>query len=122
MVKDYGQAVSKTLKELGFSAGSKGYNYTCEALLHVIENPRSTHRLSHEIYPVVAKTNDTTPTRTERAIRHAIKTAFERMAYVLKDDTMYQAVFGCALMSKPTPRRFLATVAEYIKEGDYDAR
>lgn len=105
------------LRELGVPLHLSGYRALKEAIiLGVQEYPRILP-ITKELYPSVAKVVKTTPSRVERAIRHAIEVAFDR----LDPETIYE-LFGNSLnpnKGKPTNSECIATAVEWVilREG-----
>ena len=96
---------------IGIPAHLKGYNYIRAAVKYVLENSKDS--LSNCVYPAVAEEFHTTPSRVERAIRHAVRVTWNRRdAEVLKEN------FGSTINPKkgrPTNREFIATVVDLLK-------
>lgn len=70
--------VTYLLQQLGISPRLKGFLYLREAVLYVHERPELLNLVTKELYPMIAKEQETTPTRVERAMRHALKKAWEQ--------------------------------------------
>ena len=70
--------VTDVIHQLGVPAHIKGYHYLREAILSSIEDPELLESVTKLLYPTVAKRFDTTSSRVERAIRHAIEIAWDR--------------------------------------------
>ncbi len=105
--------VSNVMKELGMPAHIKGYYYGREAILMVVKEPEIISYVTKKLYPTVAKKFDTTPSRVERAIRHAIEVAWER-----GNIEAQERYFGYTVDSekgKPTNSEFIAEIAEFIR-------
>lgn len=113
------KSISKMLHELGMPAHIKGYQYIREAISMVYENPDIVGGITKELYPELAIRFDTTVSRVERAIRHAIEVSWNRGDWDLMED-----VFGHSVdidKAKPTNSEFIVTVAdklrlEYVKQ------
>jgi two-component system response regulator (stage 0 sporulation protein A) len=104
--------VTEILHELGVPAHIKGYQYLREAILRVISEPDAINAVTKILYPDVAKTFDTTPSRVERAIRHAIEVAWDR-----GDLETLQKYFGYTISNikgKPTNSEFIAMISDYL--------
>lgn len=105
--------IYKVLRDLGVPAHLKGYTYVCKVINLVMERPELMSSFVRNVYGIAARDLGTTPTRIERAIRHAI-------AYVFTNtdtDVLYQ-YFGHTISlksGKVTNKCFVATIAEYIK-------
>ena len=72
------RTIQNMLISLGVAPNLLGFTYLTEALMLVYENPKYKQQITKRLYPDIAKTESTTPTRVERAIRHAIETAWLR--------------------------------------------
>lgn len=105
--------LTNLLHECGVSAELKGYRCIKEGVRLVLEDPTYAEQITKRLYPAIAKSLSDTPSRVERAIRHAICVAMERANY----DTLVD-VFGYTIKmddGKPTNSCFIATVAEEIR-------
>ena len=109
---DLEMEVSGILRELGIPANIKGYKYLRDAIIYAIEEPKALKGITKFLYPKVAKINDTTSSRVERAIRHAVEVGWERGDI----DVMY-GYFGYTVDSnnKPTNSGFIATIVDHLK-------
>ena len=110
----------KTLDELtanmfltiGIPAHIKGYQYLRTGVQLVVESPEMINRITKELYPTIARRFNTSSSKVERAIRHAIEVAWARG----RIDVLNQ-VFGknvCTLAEKPTNGEFIALVADKL--------
>ena len=108
----YELKVSNLLKELGIPVHIKGYWYIRYAILASIGDISLIDCVMKLLYPKVAKEFDTTPSKVERAIRHAIN-----VAYINSEHTLYFEIFKNTLTHVKTPSngQFIATLADYIK-------
>jgi two-component system response regulator (stage 0 sporulation protein A) len=91
----------------------KGYLYLREAILMVVGDMEMLGAVTKELYPSIAKKFNTTPSRVERAIRHAIEVAWSRG----KIDTI-NSLFGYTVHNdkgKPTNSEFIAMVADKLR-------
>lgn len=98
---------------IGIPAHIKGYSFLREAVKMVVENPDIINRITKELYPGVAKRFNTSASKVERAIRHAIEVAWSRG----RIDTLNKA-FGCKVATredKPTNGEFIAMLSERMK-------
>lgn len=105
--------VSDVMKELGIPAHIKGYFYGREAILMAVKEPEIISYVTKKLYPTVAEKFDTTPSRVERAIRHAIEVTWER-----GNIEAQERYFGYTVDSKkgkPTNREFIARIADSIR-------
>lgn len=106
-------SISRTLHELGMPSHIKGYQYIREAISMVYDNPEIVGGITKELYPELATKFDTTVSRVERAIRHAIEVSWNRGDWDLMED-----VFGHSVdidKAKPTNSEFIVTVADKLR-------
>lgn len=109
--------ITNIIHEIGVPAHIKGYIYLREAIGMVIENIDLLSAVTKELYPSIAKKYNTTASRVERAIRHAIEVAWGRG----KVDTI-NALFGYTINNekgKPTNSEFIAMIADKLRLGAY---
>ena len=105
--------VTEIIQEIGVPAHIKGYLYLREAITLVIEDMDYLGAVTKELYPCVAEKFNTTPSRVERAIRHAIEVAWNRG----KIDTI-NSIFGYTVNNnrgKPTNSEFIALKADKLR-------
>ncbi len=105
--------VTNIIHELGIPAHIKGYLYLREAILLVTERVELLGGVTKELYPAVAQKFETTPSRVERAIRHAIEVAWSRGNI----DAIHR-FFGYTVdyeRGKPTNSEFIAMVADRLR-------
>lgn len=105
--------ITNIIHEIGVPAHIKGYLYLREAIKMVIENVELLSAVTKELYPNISKKFNTTPSRVERAIRHAIEVAWSRG----KVDTINQ-LFGYTVHNtkgKPTNSEFIAMIADKLR-------
>ena len=101
------------IHELGVPAHIKGYQYLREAIMMSVEDMDMLNSITKILYPSIAKKFETTPSRVERAIRHAIEVAWSRG----KMETL-DALFGYTINTgkgKPTNSEFIALIADKIR-------
>lgn len=106
-------SISKMLHELGMPSHIKGYQYIREAISMVYDNPEIVGGITKELYPELATKFDTTVSRVERAIRHAIEVSWNRGDWDLMED-----IFGHSVdidKAKPTNSEFIVTVADKLR-------
>jgi len=118
-VKNYHILITETLRELGVPAHIKGYTYIREAIKMVVKNQDLLGQITKELYPGIAQKFQTTPSRVERAIRHAIEVAWSRGKVEEID-----SIFGYTIdnsKGKPTNSEFIAMIADRIRNimGQY---
>jgi len=105
--------ISNIIHEIGVPAHIKGYHYLREAILMVVNNMDLLSGITKELYPGIAMKFNTTPSRVERAIRHAIEVAWSRGRL----DTINK-LFGYTVhdeKGKPTNGEFIAMVADKLR-------
>jgi len=105
--------ITNIIHEIGVPAHIKGYLYLREAITMVIGNVELLSAVTKELYPSIAKKFNTTPSRVERAIRHAIEVAWSRG----KIDTINN-LFGYTVHNdkgKPTNSEFIAMIADKLR-------
>ncbi|GAB6182131.1 sporulation transcription factor Spo0A [Desulfotomaculum defluvii] len=106
-------AVTNIIHEMGVPAHIKGYHYLREAILCVINDVNLLGAVTKELYPMIAQKYQTTPSRVERAIRHAIELAWDR-----GNIEMMTKFFGYTInleRGKPTNSEFIAMVADKLR-------
>jgi len=104
--------LSNLFLTMGIPAHIKGYQFLREAIKLVIETPTMISGITKELYPAIARRFGTSPSKVERAIRHAIEVAWSRG----RIDTLNQA-FGCNVAqadAKPTNGEFIALIADKL--------
>ncbi|APC08715.1 sporulation transcription factor Spo0A [Neomoorella thermoacetica] len=107
--------VTKIIHQMGVPAHIKGYQYLREAILMVIDDVSLLGAVTKELYPLIARKYMTTPSRVERAIRHAIELAWDR-----GNVEMMNKFFGYTInveRGKPTNSEFIAMVADKLRIG-----
>ena len=113
MERDLEQDVTNMIHEIGVPAHIKGYQYLREAIMMSVEDPSMISSITKILYPTLAKRFQTTPSRVERAIRHAIEVAWSRGRMETLD-----ALFGYTIdtgKGKPTNSEFIALIADKIR-------
>ena len=111
--RDLEKDVTDTIHEIGVPAHIKGYQYLREAIMMSVEDTTMLSSITKILYPTIAKRFQTTPSRVERAIRHAIEVAWSRG----KMETL-DALFGYTVNTgkgKPTNSEFIALIADRIR-------
>ena len=110
--------ITSVISEIGIPAHIKGYQYLRNAIMMSIESPDAINAVTKIIYPTIAKSYETSPSRVERAIRHAIEVAWSRGNI----DTL-DSLFGYTVddsRGKPTNSDFIALVADFIRLESMD--
>ena len=113
VVHNLEQDVTNMIHEIGVPAHIKGYQYLREAIMMSVEDPSMISSITKILYPTIAKKFQTTPSRVERAIRHAIEVAWSRGRMETLD-----ALFGYTVdigKGKPTNSEFIALIADHIR-------
>lgn len=106
-------SVTKILHELGMPSHIKGYQYIREGIMIIYKNPDVIGGITKELYPEIANKFDTTVSRVERAIRHAIEVSWNRGNWDLMED-----IFGHSVdidKAKPTNSEFIVTIADKLR-------
>ena len=112
-VRNLENDVTNIIHEIGIPAHIKGYQYLREAIIRSVEDTEMLGSITKILYPSIAKKFQTTPSRVERAIRHAIEVAWSRG----KMDTIDE-LFGYTVSNgkgKPTNSEFIALIADKIR-------
>ena len=105
--------VTAIIHEIGIPAHIKGYRYLREAILMVVDRVELLGGITKELYPTIARNHNTTPSRVERAIRHAIEVAWSR-----GNVETINKLFGHTVnreRGKPTNSEFIAMVADKLR-------
>ncbi len=105
--------VTNIIHEIGVPAHIKGYQYLRDAIILAVNDMEMLNSITKVLYPTIAKRHQTTPSRVERAIRHAIEVAWSRG----KMDTIDE-LFGYTVSKgkgKPTNSEFIALIADKIR-------
>ena len=113
VIHDLEQDVTNMIHEIGVPAHIKGYQYLREAIMMSVEDTSMISSITKILYPTIAKRFQTTPSRVERAIRHAIEVAWSRG----KMETL-DSMFGYTIdtgKGKPTNSEFIALIADRIR-------
>lgn len=105
--------VTEMIHEIGIPAHIKGYQYLRNAIMLVIDNLDIINSITKRLYPTVASNFNTTSSRVERAIRHAIEVAWDR-----GDTEVLNSIFGYTIATskgKPTNSEFIAMIADKLR-------
>ncbi|NLW01013.1 MAG: sporulation transcription factor Spo0A [Clostridiales bacterium] len=105
--------ITNIIHEIGVPAHIKGYHYLREAILMVVKDMDLLGGITKELYPMIAEKFNTTPSRVERAIRHAIEVAWNRG----RVETINK-IFGYTIhdeKGKPTNGEFIAMIADRMR-------
>ncbi len=106
-------SITRTLHELGVPSHIKGYQYIREGISLVYKRPEMIGGITKELYPEIAKRYDSTVSRVERAIRHAIEVSWNRGNWDLMEE-----IFGHSVdidKAKPTNSEFIVTIADKLR-------
>ena len=105
--------VTKILREIGIPSHIKGYRYLKEAIMELYYNSNYLGQITKTLYPEIARRNNSSTAKVERAIRHAIEAAWDRGNVESLD-----SIFGYTISSdkaKPTNSEFIALIADKLK-------
>ena len=105
--------VTNVIHEVGVPAHIKGYQYLREAIIMVVKDIDVINQITKSLYPMIANKFSTTPSRVERAIRHAIEVAWGR-----GQQDVVENIFGytiSAAKGKPTNSEFIAMIADKLR-------
>lgn len=106
-------AVTEIIHQVGIPAHIKGYHYLRTAIMLCVNNDEMINSITKLLYPTVAKRYQTTSSRVERAIRHAIEVAWDR-----GDVDVLNSYFGYTIQNsrgKPTNSEFIAMISDKLK-------
>lgn len=107
--------ITAILHEIGVPAHILGYRYLKDAVAEVVKDPTMIYAITRQLYPAVAKLHNTTPSRVERAIRHAVEVAWNR-----GDWNTLNNFFGNTVdidKGKATNSEFIALIADVIGQS-----
>ena len=105
--------VTQMIHDVGVPAHIKGYQYIREAIMLAVENEDILNSVTKALYPSLSQKFNTTPSRVERAIRHAIEVAWNRGQI-----DMIESIFGYTINAnkgKPTNSEFIAMIADKLR-------
>lgn len=105
--------ITEILHQIGVPAHIKGYHYLRNSIMMSIENPEIINSVTKQLYPSVAHNFETTSSRVERAIRHAIEVAWDR-----GDIDILNSYFGYTIHNsrgKPTNSEFIAMISDRLR-------
>lgn len=105
--------VTNIIREIGIPAHIKGYQYLRDAIMMIIGEIELLGAVTKVLYPMIAQKYSTTPSRVERAIRHAIEVAWSR-----GNMEMINRIFGYTIKlekGKPTNSEFMAMIADKLR-------
>lgn len=110
---DVEKTVTTIIHEIGVPAHIKGYTYLREAIMLVLKDTDLINSITKQLYPTVAKKHNTSSSRVERAIRHAIEVAWDR-----GDTETLNSLFGFTInqnKGKPTNSEFIAMISDRLR-------
>lgn len=110
---DLQMMITEIIHQIGVPAHIKGYHYLREAIILSVKNSDIVNSVTKLLYPTVAKTFNTTASRVERAIRHAIEVAWDR-----GDLDVLNSYFGYTIQNdrgKPTNSEFIAMISDKLR-------
>lgn len=105
--------VARLMHEVGVPASIRGYDYIRESILMALSDRNILKSITKELYPSIAKSNSTTASRVERAIRHAVEVAWQR-----GDVDVLNGIFGYTVKcskGKPTNSEFISMLTERVR-------
>lgn len=105
--------VTSLLLQIGIPAHMNGYKYLRQAILTAVTHPDVLDCVSQSLYPAIAASCDTTASRVERSIRHAIAVTWDRAGSSTFNKILGRYAYGCG--EKPTNCEFIALMAERIR-------
>ncbi|KUO78145.1 MAG: sporulation transcription factor Spo0A [Desulfosporosinus sp. BRH_c37] len=111
--KNHEVEVTRMIHQMGVPAHVKGYQYLRDAIVNVVLDVSLLGAVTKELYPMIAEKYQTTPSRVERAIRHAIELAWDR-----GNVDFMNRFFGYTInvdRGKPTNSEFVAMVADKLR-------
>ena len=110
---DLESQVTELILQIGIPAHIKGYHFVRSAIIMAVETPDTINAITKIVYPTIAKKYQTSPSRVERAIRHAIEVAWDR-----GDVDTLNSIFGYSINSnkgKPTNSEFIAMLSDKLR-------
>ncbi len=110
---DLEMTVTSILHQIGVPAHIKGYHYLRSSIMMSVKQPEIINAVTKELYPSIARQYETTPSRVERAIRHAIEVAWDR-----GDVDVLNSYFGYTIHNsrgKPTNSEFIAMISDRLR-------
>jgi len=105
--------VTSIMHEIGVPAHIKGYQYLRDAIIMVVKDLDIINSITKQLYPTIARDYNTTPSRVERAIRHAIEVAWSRGQIDAINSLFGYTISG--VKGKPTNSEFIAMIADKLR-------
>lgn len=112
-IKSLETEVTNIIHEIGVPAHIKGYQYLRDAIIMVVKDIEVINSITKLLYPTIAKMYNTTPSRVERAIRHAIEVAWSR-GQMETIDSLFKYTVNVG-KGKPTNSEFIAMIADKLR-------
>ena len=106
-------SITEIIHEVGVPAHIKGYQYIREAIVLAVNNMEVINSVTKQLYPTLARKFKTTPSRVERAIRHAIEVAWARGEMEVNNSMFGNTI--SATKGKPTNSEFIAMIADKLR-------
>ena len=106
-------AITEIIHEVGVPAHIKGYQYIREAIILAVNDMEVINSVTKQLYPTLAKKFKTTPSRVERAIRHAIEVAWARGQMDVNNKVFGNTI--SASKGKPTNSEFIAMISDKLR-------
>ena len=106
-------SITEIIHEVGVPAHIKGYQYIREAIILAVNDMEVINSVTKQLYPTLAKKFKTTPSRVERAIRHAIEVAWSRGEINVNNEMFGNTI--SATKGKPTNSEFIAMIADKLR-------
>ena len=106
-------SITNIIHEVGVPAHIKGYQYIREAITMAVNDMDVINSITKQLYPTLAKKYKTTPSRVERAIRHAIEVAWTRGSLEANNEMFGNTI--SATKGKPTNSEFIAMIADKLR-------
>ena len=108
--------VTAVLHNMGVPAHIKGYSFLRQSIIMAVEDPQVISLVTKRLYPDIAKMNNTTASRVERAIRHAIEVAWDRGNVDVLNDYFGYTINN--MRGKPTNSEFVAMISDRLRLED----
>ena len=105
--------VTAVLHNMGVPAHIKGYGFLRQAIIMAVEDPEVISLVTKRLYPDIAKLNNTTASRVERAIRHAIEVAWDRGNVDVLNEYFGYTINN--MRGKPTNSEFVAMISDKLR-------
>lgn len=104
--------VTEILNKARIPANIKGFHYLRTAIMLSVYDDEMVHCITKRLYPAIATRHRTTPSRAERAIRHAIETAWSKGGLENLSKIISYEIYS---KKKPTNSKFIAAIADYLR-------